>query len=101
MDQTEARQRAKQYVALGYNAIARTELGGWPKTDEKWIVAIQAVNGEYYQEFDVRVHKARDAWTRQHAVKPDTTCRCGYDPMTRQDLDDHVAQVHGQEKETP
>lgn len=89
MDQTQARRRAKQYGALGFNAIARTK-GGWPKPDEEWFVFIQAQNGEYYQEFDVRVRKARDAWTRQHAAKPDTRCRCGYDPVTRQDLDDHI-----------
>lgn len=98
MDQTQARRRARQYEALGFNAIARTE-GDWPKPDEEWHVAIQAVNGEYYQEFDVRVRAARDAWTLQHAAKPDEKCRCGYDPVTRQDLDDHIEKEH--RKETP
>jgi len=89
VDQTEARRRARQYNALGFVARATT-MGGWPKPGEPWHVEIEAVNHEFYQEFDVRVTKARDAWTRQYAVKPERACRCGFDPDTQQELDDHI-----------
>ena len=103
MDQTAARQRARQYHALGYIARATTQ-GGWPKADEPWHVEIQAVNKEFYQEFDVRVTEARNRWTRQYAVKPDQKCRCGYDPHTQQGLDDHIevaSRIEGQASHGP
>lgn len=103
MKQTEARQRAAQYLALGYVAKAATA-GGWPKPDEEWHVFVQAadrprgrrvVDHTFYEEFDVRVTEARDAWVRQHAVKPDVVCHtCGYEPQTLQALEDHIIEFH-------
>jgi hypothetical protein len=89
MDQSEARRRAREYARLGFVAVARTE-GGWPKPDEKWHVAIKAANNEFYQEYDIRVTRARDAYVKQFVRKPDVRCRCGYDPTTQQDFDDHI-----------
>lgn len=94
MNQSEARSRAREYARLGFTAVARTE-GGWPKPDDEWHVAIKAANSEFYQEFDVRVTRARDAWVRQYARKPDTECRCGYVPTTQQDLDEHIETASG------
>lgn len=103
MNQAEARCRARQYIELGFVAKAQT-LGGWPKPDEERHVFIQAadrprgrriVDHTFYEEFDVRVTEARDAWVRQHAVKPDVVCNtCGYDPQTLQALEDHIAEIH-------
>jgi hypothetical protein len=66
MDQTEARARARLYNDHGIVAIARTA-GGWANAvpDKPWRVDLQARDGNYYYEYDVRVstefNKLRDA----------------------------------------
>ena len=49
----------------------------------------------FYEEFDVRVTPARDAWVKEYAAKPDEACHaCGYDPQTLADLRDHIIRIH-------
>lgn len=91
MNQSEARKRAEQYASLGFTAVAQTK-GDWPKADDPWFVFIEAPDGKRYEEFDVRHVRARDLYVRQFVRKPDAKCPCGYDPKTRQDLDDHISQ---------
>ncbi len=103
MNQTQARTRARQYIELGFVARAQT-MGGRPTPDEEWHVFLQAadrprgrrvVDHTFYEEFDVRVTPARDAWVREYAAKPDETCHaCGYSPQTLADLRDHIITNH-------
>lgn len=89
MDERAARDRAAQYNRIGWAAEARAKAA----EDAHWFVYVKsAYNGEMYEEYDVRVTDARHHYIRQFARKPDRKCVCGYDPMTQQELEDHISQ---------